>query len=117
MEDPYKRGRRSGRKAEATKYDVLLNIAAALNGSCETNKISTRSINQRSSAQNRKRDNLWVEREEREIETHHCAVEHPFPQLQSRRVTDALLGPFRLGECCRKDTECRDSEGSEEPEG
>ena len=117
---PYKIGRRSGRKAEATKKEVPVMSPADTKWTYGTNgehagiweapfaqPISC------SSGRNRGRGGPFL----RGGRTSHlCTVEHPFPHLQSRRFADAPLGPFRLGDDSRQQTVDREAEASEEPE-
>lgn len=49
-------------------------------------------------------------------EPHLCTVVHPFPHFQCRYITDALSGPFRLGDGGRDDAIQHEAEVSEEEE-
>ena len=106
---PYKMGRRSGRKAEATKKEVPVMNAADAKCIYGTN-------GEYGGIGGLHTTLVGIGGGVLLGGPHLCTVEHPFPHLQSRYFADVLFGPFRVGDGGGDQAVNREAEGSEEPE-
>ena len=106
---PYKMGRRSGRKTEATKKATPLSDPVDAKCICGTK-------NEYAGIGVFTTDVAPVGTGRPFGEPHLCAVGDPLPHLQGRCFADASLDSFRLGDGGREHTVHCEAEGSEKPE-